>query len=87
MGNAIAGDLINKSILMPDPILFILYMKPRDIVSVRENGAGARDRTGMDLVSPRDFKSLASANSATPARSRSEGVTIAPGQEGVKLAW
>ncbi len=30
-------------------------------------GAGDRDRTGTDLVSPRDFKSLASANSATPA--------------------
>ena len=32
-----------------------------------ENGAGGRDRTGMGLLSPRDFKSLASANFATPA--------------------
>ena len=32
-------------------------------------GAGARDRTGTDLLGPRDFKSLASANSATPAHS------------------
>src|SRR5581483_9453214 len=31
------------------------------------SGAGARARTGTGLVSPRDFKSLASANSATPA--------------------
>ena len=30
-------------------------------------GAGGRDRTGMSLLSPRDFKSLASANFATPA--------------------
>ena len=43
------------------------------------NGAGARDRTGTDLVGPRDFKSLASANSATPAQNRPESVTIAPG--------
>ncbi len=33
-------------------------------------GAGDRDRTGTGLVSPRDFKSLASAYSATPARRR-----------------
>ena len=32
-----------------------------------KDGAGGRDRTGTGLVSPRDFKSLASANSATPA--------------------
>ncbi len=32
-----------------------------------EYGAGGRDRTGMGLLSPRDFKSLASANFATPA--------------------
>ncbi len=32
-----------------------------------EIGAGGRDRTGTGLVSPRDFKSLASAYSATPA--------------------
>ncbi len=31
-------------------------------------GAGDRDRTGTGLVDPRDFKSLASAYSATPAR-------------------
>ena len=31
------------------------------------SGAGGRDRTGMGLLSPRDFKSLASANFATPA--------------------
>jgi integrase len=31
------------------------------------SGAGDRDRTGMGLLSPRDFKSLASANFATPA--------------------
>ena len=31
-------------------------------------GAGDRDRTGTGLLSPRDFKSLASAYSATPAR-------------------
>ena len=31
------------------------------------SGAGGRDRTGMGLVGPRDFKSLASANFATPA--------------------
>ena len=30
-------------------------------------GAGDRDRTGTGLLSPRDFKSLASAYSATPA--------------------
>jgi hypothetical protein len=32
-----------------------------------EYGAGGRNRTGMGLVGPRDFKSLASANFATPA--------------------
>ena len=32
-------------------------------------GAGDRDRTGTVLL-PRDFKSLASANSATPATER-----------------
>ena len=31
------------------------------------NGAGDRDRTGKGLLGPRDFKSLASANFATPA--------------------
>ena len=31
------------------------------------SGAGGRDRTGMSLLSPRDFKSLASAYFATPA--------------------
>ena len=31
------------------------------------DGAGDRDRTGTDLLGPRDFKSLASAYSATPA--------------------
>ena len=30
-------------------------------------GAGGRGRTGADLLGPRDFKSLASTNSATPA--------------------
>ena len=35
-----------------------------------EYGAGDRDRTGTGLLSPRDFKSLASAYSATPARGR-----------------
>ena len=30
-------------------------------------GAGGRDRTGTGLLGPRDFKSLASAYSATPA--------------------
>ena len=30
-------------------------------------GAGDRNRTGTGLLSPRDFKSLASTNSATPA--------------------
>ena len=34
------------------------------------SGAGGRDRTGMGLLSPRDFKSLASANFATPAWGR-----------------
>jgi hypothetical protein len=34
------------------------------------SGAGGRDRTGMGLVGPRDFKSLASANFATPAWGR-----------------
>ncbi len=33
-----------------------------------KDGAGDRDRTGTGLLSPRDFKSLASAYSATPAR-------------------
>ena len=32
------------------------------------SGAGDRDRTGTGLLSPRDFKSLASAYSATPAK-------------------
>ena len=31
------------------------------------SGAGGRDRTGMRLFGARDFKSLASANFATPA--------------------
>jgi hypothetical protein len=31
------------------------------------SGAGGRDRTGTGLLGPRDFKSLASANFATPA--------------------
>jgi hypothetical protein len=31
------------------------------------SGAGGRDRTGMRLMGARDFKSLASANFATPA--------------------
>lgn len=44
------------------------------VVSVHsgEDGAGGRDRTGTGLVSPRDFKSLASANSATPAKQTGE---------------
>ena len=37
-----------------------------DVSSI--GGAGDRDRTGTGLVDPRDFKSLASAYSATPAR-------------------
>ena len=43
---------------------------------VLDTGAGARDRTGMDLMGPRDFKSLASANSATPAVLLYRGVTF-----------
>jgi hypothetical protein len=38
---------------------------------LRISGAGDRDRTGMGGLSPRDFKSLASADFATPA---AEGV-------------
>jgi hypothetical protein len=34
------------------------------------SGAGDQDRTGTRLMGARDFKSLASANSATPARGR-----------------
>lgn len=37
-----------------------------DVSALR--GAGDRDRTGTGLLDPRDFKSLASAYSATPAR-------------------
>jgi hypothetical protein len=33
-------------------------------------GAGGRNRTGTGLLDPRDFKSLASTNSATPAHRR-----------------
>jgi hypothetical protein len=39
-----------------------------DINASELRGAGDRDRTGTGLLSPRDFKSLASAYSATPAR-------------------
>ena len=50
-----------------------------------KSGAGDRDRTGMSLLSPRDFKSLASANFATPARGRLSGRNLTPGSGGVKL--
>jgi hypothetical protein len=41
----------------------LAYFPAKSLIYI---GAGDRDRTGMDFH-PRDFKSLASANSATPA--------------------
>src|SRR5262245_22901813 len=39
-----------------------------EVRNLLKYGAGGRGRTGAGLVDPRDFKSLASANSATPAQ-------------------
>ena len=52
----VALDLISLRVMSPTSYQTAL---PRDI------GAGDRDRTGTGLL-PRDFKSRASANSATP---------------------
>ncbi len=56
-----------------------------ELMQVLDNGAGDRDRTGTGLVGPRDFKSLAYANFATPARRR-PGRMLTSGLKAVKTA-
>ena len=46
--------------------LLIIYCKQKTQERIPEFNAGGRGRTGTILL-PRDFKSRASANSATPA--------------------
>ena len=64
---AISAQCGSKVLLHEISVGVVQNREGGPLIQLVVSGAGGRGRTGAGLVDPRDFKSLASANSATPA--------------------